>query len=392
MSIQNKKGIKILLCPDKFKGSLSSNEASAAIKSGIQRYIHTMKSDINAEFRSIAIADGGDGSAEIIERLYNAQKISTQTVDALGNILNGEYLIYNYADKVHAFIEMARICGLAMLNPKERNPLYTTTYGLGTVIKDAIFKGAESITLSIGGSATNDGGIGLLQALGVNFFDAQNNIIKGSGEHKEFLSGRDLNEIKGVSNYTNLIPSDIEFRVICDVSNPLLGENGATYVYGPQKGANEIILKELEQGMTNYAQANKEVAHYADMPGAGAAGGVGFACKAYLGAKLVSGWRFFAEITNLQENIEWADLVITGEGKIDSQSLQGKVIDGVMSIANKYNKKTVAFCGICNLNAKEMKQLECYQICSLEKNPDICMEKAYQLLEQLAFNASADLL
>lgn len=392
MSIQNKKGIKILLCPDKFKGSLTSKEASEAIKCGIQRYIHTCGKNILAHWSTIAIADGGDGSAEIIEQLYNAQKITAPTCNALGDNIDGEYLMYSYANKVHAFIEMAKICGLAMLEVKDRNPLYTTTYGLGTIIKDATSKGAEVVTLSIGGSATNDGGIGLLQALGVEFSDSQNNILRGSAAHREVLSGKDLEKIKGIAGYGNLIPDNIEFRVICDVSNPLLGENGATYVYGPQKGADEDILKQLESGMENFAHSNSQMAHFANIPGAGAAGGVGFATTAYLGAKLLSGWRFFAEITKLQKNIEWADLVITGEGKIDSQSLQGKVIDGVMTIANSLNKKTVAFCGICNLNEQQLSELKCYQISSLESNPDVCMSKAYELLEQLSFNAAADLL
>lgn len=392
MSIQNKKGIKILLCPDKFKGSLTSAQAANSIKNGLLRGADALDNSLELSFRSIAIADGGDGSQEVIEQLYNARKIAITTYDAVGRCIESEYLIYESGGRTCAFIEMAKICGLAMLEKDLRNPLYTTTYGLGVAIKDAADKGVDVITLSIGGSATNDGGIGLLQALEFNFYSQEGAIVKGSAKWGNFLSGSNLSQISKIESKDSVCLNGIEFRVICDVNNPLLGNNGATYVFGPQKGADEAILKELEAGMESYVKANNNVAEYANTPGAGAAGGVGFACVAYLGARLISGWRFFAELTQLKQNIEWADLVITGEGRIDSQSLQGKVIDGVITIAKEYHKKVVAFCGISLLEPQETQKLECYQIVSIESNVENCMANANELLQELAFRASKNLL
>lgn len=392
MSIQNKKGVKILLCPDKFKGSLSSAQASNAIEMGLLKRASSADNYPIPEFAKVAIADGGDGSQEIIENLYKAQKVAVKTYNATGDEITGEYLLYNTNNKKNAFIEMAKICGLAMLDKSLRNPLYTSTYGLGIAIKDALEKGAEVITLSIGGSATNDGGIGMLESFGVEFFGEDGKHVGAAQENKTFLSGKDLEKIRRIEYKNPVMPQGVEFRVICDVSNPLLGENGATYVYGPQKGADSQMLRRLEQGMANYVSSNERTAHYANVPGAGAAGGVGFACIAYLNATLISGWKFFAEITLLEEKIKWADLVITGEGSIDSQSLQGKVIDGVLTIAQKYNKSVAAFCGVSKLGKTDNTILKCYQITSLENNIEKCMTQAESLLKELAFTAGEELL
>ncbi len=393
MSIQNKTRKKILLCPDKFKGSLSSASAANAITRGIQKAVALSEGAYNLQFRSIAIADGGDGSQEVIEQLYKGEKVPFSTYNAIGEPIIGEYLLYNINGQKQAFVEMARICGLAMLEKENRNPLYTTTYGLGEAIKDAIGKGAQTVTLSIGGSATNDGGTGLLQSLGYRFYNKDGILIEGSCKAGRFLSGRDLAQIKEIKcNSNGLIPENVQLRVICDVNNPLLGKNGATYVYGPQKGADEKMLQALEYGMENYVKSNQPKEIYALTPGAGAAGGVGFACVAYLGATLIGGWKFFAELTQLEENIKWADIIITGEGSIDSQSLQGKVIDGVLTIANKYNKKVAAFCGISSLSKEDSQILKCYQLVSIENDIEKCISNADNLLEELAFKATNELL
>jgi glycerate kinase len=187
--------------------------------------------------------------------------------------------------------------------------------------------------------------------------------------------------------------SQVRFQVICDVTNPLLGEFGATAVYGPQKGADEEALKILEAGLANYAKVAESCLDIAEgckeHPGAGAAGGVGYAGLAFLNAELVPGWKFFAEITSLEESVQWADLVITGEGSLDSQSLSGKVVSGVLNLASKYNKEVIIFCGVSKLVPEELGGIRCYSIASLGHPLDVCMSQAAPLLQQLAKGAVA---
>ena len=322
-----------------------------------------------------------------------------------------------------AFIEMAKVSGLEMLAKGERNPLFTSTYGMGEAIKAAVANGATQVTLSIGGSATNDGGAGMLQALGYRFLDAQ------GGEIAVPICGGDLQRVaeivapctdagdvgnivdacnvvnagegvmcgagKGASGNCaggkgRSVLSGVKFKVICDVSNPLLGPQGATSVYGPQKGADAQALASLEAGLANFAAVAERCLGVApemkEYPGAGAAGGVGYAGTAFLGGNLVSGWRFFTEITSLEEKVQWADLVITGEGSVDSQSLSGKIVGGVMELARKWNRPVEIFCGISSL--QELPQgVRCHSLASIEPDLQVCMTQAAALLEKLAASA-----
>ena len=307
-----------------------------------------------------------------------------------------------------AFIEMAKVSGLEMLAKGERNPLFTSTYGMGEAIKAAVANGATQVTLSIGGSATNDGGAGMLQALGYRFLGAQ------GGEIAVPICGGDLQRVakivapctdavesvmcgagKGASGNCaggkgRSVLSGVKFRVICDVSNPLLGPQGATAVYGPQKGADAQALASLEAGLANFAAVAERCLGVApemkEYPGAGAAGGVGYAGTAFLGGNLVSGWRFFTEITSLEEKVQWADLVITGEGSVDSQSLSGKIVGGVMELARKWNRPVEIFCGISSL--QELPQgVRCHSLASIEPDLQVCMTQAAALLEKLAGSA-----
>ena len=322
-----------------------------------------------------------------------------------------------------AFIEMAKVSGLEMLAKGERNPLFTSTYGMGEAIKAAVANGATQVTLSIGGSATNDGGAGMLQALGYRFLDAQ------GGEIAVPICGGDLQRVaeivtpctdagdvgnivdacnvadagesvmcgagKGASGNCaggkgRSVLSGVKFKVICDVSNPLLGPQGATAVYGPQKGADAQALVCLEAGLANFAAVAERCLGVAPemkvYPGAGAAGGVGYAGTAFLGGNLVSGWKFFTEITSLEEKVQWADLVITGEGSVDSQSLSGKIVGGVMELARKWNRPVEIFCGISSL--QDLPQgVRCYSLASIEPDLQVCMTQAAELLEKLAGSA-----
>lgn len=491
MTTQNQNIMKILIAPDKFKGSLTSSQAAEAIREGISLAFaraaspgnrerafcapdgenvalgnekdvfcapdggnvvsgnaETGKCTPKVEFRTVEIADGGDGSLEVLQKkVPGARIVEVMVHDPLGREIPSQVLLYRMpgafagAEKVAlscpnevggavwaekqadfcqeegvlcAFIEMAKVSGLEMLSREERNPLFTSTYGMGEAIKAAAAHGATQITLSIGGSATNDGGVGMLQALGYRFFDASGveipSPIKGGqlGQVASIAPGGFLAQnsttgqsVPDVSTFSGLCTdlSGIEFKVICDVTNPLLGPEGATAVYGPQKGADTEALKILEAGLANYAAVAEKCLGVPqsckEFPGAGAAGGVGYAGLAFLGAELIPGWRFFAHITSLEECVQWADLVITGEGSLDSQSLSGKVVSGVLNLAAQYNKEVMIFCGVNKLAPEEMdaiahalpKGMHCYSIASLGHPLEVCMSQAATLLHQLAAGA-----
>lgn len=370
---------RILIAVDKFKGSLTSLQAAQAIKSGFEM----TSSSEQQEFRIIEIADGGDGSLDVLrKRLPDSSLCDVSVHNPVGDIVASHFLLYTLPDTC-AFIEMAKVSGLEMLAAEQRNPLYTSTYGMGEAIKAAVSMGARHITLSIGGSATNDGGAGMLQALGYVFLDGDGNEIAAP------ICGGDLVNVKSIRPSCDL--GDVEFEVICDVTNPLLGTEGATAVYGPQKGADAEALKHLEQGLANYASVAERClgvdAKYKNAPGAGAAGGVGYAGVALLGARLIPGWKFFAKVTSLEESIQWADLVITGEGSVDSQSLSGKVVNGVLELSGHYNKQVMIFCGVSKLSPAQLGPTKCYSIASLGYPLEICMRDAAKLLQQLAHSA-----
>lgn len=382
MATQNQNIKKILIAPDKFKGSLTSSQAAWAIRRGLEG--HT-----GIKFRIVEIADGGDGSLEVVEKkVANGRRVQCEAADPVGVRRPVEYLMYGQGEKLSAFIEMAKVCGLAQLEARLRNPLKTSTYGLGEVILDAAARGAVSITLSIGGSATDDCGAGMLQALGYLFTDAAGNLLPVP------LCGGDLGKVVGIKEPEIRRWGNVE--VICDVTNPLLGPNGATAVYAPQKGADPVALEKLEEGKRSFADVAEKCLGISqsckEQPGAGAAGGVGYAGLAFLGAELIPGWRFFARITSLEESVQWADLVITGEGSLDSQSLSGKVVSGVIALAQQSSKPVMVFCGVNRLSQHEMNLLyeqlqgkvEVRSIASLGHPLEVCIRDAAALLEQLA--------
>lgn len=351
----------ILIIPDKFKGSLSAAEVADALEAAVRRHL---VGGASAQVVKLPMADGGDGSMEVVEAALGAacERIEVDTFDALMRPLRAPILLFDGGRQ--AFIEMAKVCGLAMLAPEERNPEITTTYGLGVLIAAAINRGCERLVIGIGGTSTNDGGEGLFAAL------ADTSVLPQ--RVRTFSSPARALELERTCRSTRpthilRVTERTKITVACDVENPLLGLNGATMVYGPQKGADGEMLERLERRMEEWAT---EAGLDTVMPGGGAAGGVG-AALARIGAELVPGWRLFGEMAGLEEKIAEADIVITGEGRFDGQSLDGKLIWGVLSLCKKYRKKPVVVCGQCTLPASVWKKAGVADVYALsEVEPD----------------------
>ncbi len=324
--------MKIVISIDSLKGSLTSIEAGNAIKKGI------LNVDNNADIKVMPLADGGEGTVEALVEGMNGEEQTITVTGPINEKVNAKYGILK--DTNTAIIEMAQASGLPLVPTELRNPLNTNTYGVGEIIKEAIQKGCRNFIVGIGGSATNDGGVGMLQALGYEFYDENNNLVG--------LGGKVLNQIKSIKIDNRLKELDeCSFKIACDVNNPLYGKNGAAYIYGPQKGASEEIVKELDKGLMNFSEVvkrelNKDIAH---IEGVGAAGGLGFAFLGFLNSKLESGIKIILDEINLEEAIKDADFVITGEGRLDNQTAMGKAPIGVAKLAKKYKAKVIAIAG-----------------------------------------------
>ena len=329
--------MKIVIAPDKFKGSLSSLDFCSAVEEGINRISKQL------EILKLPLADGGDGTIEIVNYYLGGTVIKIEVNNPLFQPITASYL---YAESSQtAFIEMAEASGLWLLMEEERDCKNTTTYGTGEMILDAIQKGAKKIILGIGGSATNDCGIGMATALGYKFLDENNRELKPIGAN--------LSRICRIDN-SNVASKlfQIEFQIACDVNNPLYGKNGAAHVYAEQKGASKEEIAMLDFGLKSFSEvltAQYNV-HPQTIKGAGAAGGMGIAVIVFLKAKLESGIQVVKELANFDSQIADADWIITGEGKLDNQTLSGKTIDGVLKSAKTYNIPVAVFCGQIDLD------------------------------------------
>lgn len=325
---------KIVIACDSFKGSLSSEEVNAAAAEGIHRSIAT------ATTICIPLADGGEGTiAAIAASVNDAKIIYHSATDPLGNAIQAPLCLLD--DGNTAIIESAATAGLTLLPPCHRNPLITSTYGVGQQITHAISLGCHNIIIGLGGSATNDGGTGMLQALGMRFYDTNGTLITARG-------GAILSDIADVdTSQMRTIPAGTVITALCDVSNPLIGPNGATYVFGPQKGADINMLSQLEKGMRNYATvvSNHLGKDISDTIGGGAAGGLAMALTAFLNATLKPGIASLLDMIHFSDILANATLVITGEGHIDAQTLMGKAPMGVMLAARHANVQTIAIAG-----------------------------------------------
>ena len=331
--------MKVVTAIDSFKGSMTSMEAGFAATEGIHRV------DADAEVQVRPLADGGEGTVEALVAGMNGKTEHVKVTGPLGEPVICEYGIIESTKT--AVIEMAGAAGITQVPYEKRNPLYTTTYGVGEVIKDAIEKGCRRFIVGIGGSATNDGGVGMLQALGYAFLDK---------DGKQVLPGarglKDITEITAAYVIPEL--AECKFRVACDVTNPLCGELGCSSIYGPQKGATPEMIQDMDQWMGAYAELAKERFPKADAkyPGTGAAGGMGFAFLTFTDAVLESGINIVLDETKLEDYIKDADLVITGEGRMDGQTAMGKAPVGVAKLAKKYGKKVIAFAGAVQRDAR----------------------------------------
>lgn len=336
---------KVVVASDSFKGCLSSAQVAEAVEIGVHAVYPA------CEVLKLAVADGGEGTMDALAATLGGSIVEVQVQDPLCRPIKAEYAIINGNVAV---IEMSRASGLPLLQPQERNPLKTSTYGTGQLIADALSKGCRKFIMGIGGSATNDAGTGMLEALGYRFLDAEGNLLKGRGES--------LGKIKAIET-SKVLPElkDTSFTVACDVDSPFCGPEGAAYIYAPQKGAAEQMVKSLDEGMRAfsgliYKETGTDVMN---IKGAGAAGGLGGALKAFLNADLQKGADMVLDAVEFDHAIDGADLIITGEGRIDSQTLTGKLPYAVAQRASARNIPVIAICG-----CTEVENLPCFaKIC-----------------------------
>lgn len=324
--------MKIVIAIDAFKGSLTSIDAGNTIKSAI------LKVKPDADVIVKPMADGGEGTTDALIDGLNGRKVNITVTGPLGTAVNAYYGILPETNT--AVMEMAQAAGITLISENQKNPFIATTYGVGEMILDACKKGCKNFIIGIGGSATNDGGLGMLKALGYSFLDLNG---KDVGEGAKALSHIQTIDDKNVSP----LLASCNFRIACDVNNPLYGPNGATYIYGPQKGVTKEQLPILDNSMKHFAHISSDFlgVEHTNTPGAGAAGGMGFAFLSYLNASLIPGIELIIEAVDLENAIKECDIVITGEGRLDYQTAMGKAPVGIARLAKKYNKKVIAFAG-----------------------------------------------
>lgn len=377
---------KVLIIVDKFKGSLTAREVASIIASQFQKQIPGV---ITCE---LPLADGGDGTLDAVSH-FGHETLQITTIDPLGREI--QVPVLRIGDKV--LCEMAKSTGLWSLAQKDRDPRITSSYGFGIVIKEVARMGFRNILLGIGGSATNDVGTGMLSALGYRFLNSEGNSICLSpkcGLPMGFMTGACLEKIatidsSGVPDYLK----GLNIEVACDVNNPLTGIYGASHVYGPQKGASPQDVKFLERGVVHFAAVCNDYfgKDFSELPGAGAAGGMGFALAAFLNAKLLSGWRVIFDFLDVDNHIKGANLVITGEGRVDGQSLSGKLLDGVLEVTARHKKRLWVLCGDNLLTNRELEIAgveRLFSISQLQPSKDKAIANAKNYLEKISLEAA----
>lgn len=368
--------MKFILAPDSFKESMTSKDACNAMERGIKKVIK------DAICIKVPMADGGEGTVEALVESTGGIIVNTLVTHPLGDKkIKAEYGLLGNGEK--AIIEMASASGIHLVEREKRNPLITTTYGTGELILDAINRGVKHIIIGIGGSATNDGGAGMLQALGCHLLDKEGNELPFGGAALINLNTIDL------TGFDSRL-KEVTFEVACDVTNPLIGEKGASRIFGPQKGATEGMVLELDKALSNYAEIIKRElkVDVANVEGAGAAGGLGAALLTFLNGELKRGIDLIIKHTDLENKIQGADFVFTGEGAIDNQTIFGKTPMGVAAIAKKHNVNTIAFAGKIGDGVENLYDIGINSIfgimrgvCSLDealKNGEINLEKTVE--------------
>lgn len=322
--------MKVLIAMDSFKGSLSSPEAGAAVRAGLLRAVPGAAAEV------CPLADGGEGTAEALTAGLSGEMVSAVVTGPLGAPVTCRYGIAGGL----AVVEMAGAAGLPQVPPEARDPMKTTTFGVGEVIRDAVARGCRRFVIGLGGSATNDGGAGMLQALGFDLLDESGAPIP--------RGAAGLAHLHSIGT-AHALPAlrDCTFRAACDVENPLCGPLGCSAVFGPQKGADAESIRKMDGWLRAFAARTKAAfpESDADFPGSGAAGGMGFALRTFLGASLVPGIEIVMQETGLEEKIRAADVVVTGEGRLDAQTAMGKAPAGVARLAKRHGKLVLAFAG-----------------------------------------------
>mgnify|MGYP001813934258 CR=1 FL=1 len=368
--------MKFVIAPDKYKGSLTAFEFCNAVEEGFNKAL------VNTEIIKMPLADGGDGTIDVVKHYLKGDIIKVKANDPLFRTIEASYL-FSSETKI-SYIEMAEASGLKLLKENEKNCMLTTTLGTGELIADALQKGAKEIILGIGGSATNEGGIGMAFALGFRFLDKNNAVLEPKGEN--------LMHIKTIdSSGVNPLLKNVVVKVACDVTNPLYGKNGAAYIYASQKGASNEEIEALDNGLKNYSEIVQRQfgIDVQQIEGAGAAGGMGAGSVVFLNAQLTSGIDLIKELADFDTNIKGADWIITGEGKLDDQTLSGKTISGVITSAKNQNIPVAALCGSVNLSVETQKELGLdYAISIVKGISDLeeAMASSYTNLVHAAYN------
>jgi glycerate kinase len=364
--------MKVIICPDKFKGSLSARAVGEAIERGIKRVNPLIETVVHP------LADGGEGSLHFLESKALVLVQEVKVLDALGREIKAKYFIWNNS----AFIEMASASGLNQIKPHERNVMRSSSFGTGQLILHALQKGVGRIYLFIGGSATNDCGMGMAAALGYQFFDRKAEIVQPTGG--------DLIEVYRINSKSkSQLIEKAEIITVTDVSNPLFGPEGAAFIYAKQKGANDDEVKVLDEGLINMARVIRSDLKVSveNLKGAGAAGGMGAGTVAFLGAKIASGIQTIMELTEFEKICEGADLIISGEGRADEQTKYGKVIKGVSEIAIKHAIPLAILVGKNEMLQEDVKLMKigyAAEIVSFSNSEADAFENAEQYLELLA--------
>jgi glycerate 2-kinase len=369
----------ILIATDSFKDALPALEVCLAIERGVRTALPAAHTVV------FPLGDGGEGTADILTRHTGGRMVEAQVKDPLFRSINARYGLSG--DGHTAFIEMAEASGLQLLTLSERNPLFTTTYGTGELILDALQRGARHLILCIGGSATHDCGAGMAEALGYTFLDAGGQPVSTTGENLTRIAHIDASALR-------FDPAEITVEVLCDVVNPLIGSNGAAHVFAAQKGADEQAVRQLEEGARHLAVLMEEELgkKTSDIPGAGAAGGLGAGALAFLNARLLPGAETVLHLSGFAAALQQADLVITGEGRLDNQTIQGKLLSAITHLTQAADIPVIALCGAVEATPKELQALGITAAFSILPRP-MSLEKAIPNtaldLEYAAFSVAA---
>ncbi|MEB8329384.1 glycerate kinase [Flavobacteriaceae bacterium KMM 6897] len=369
--------MKVLLIPDKFKGSVTADGVIKALSEGI------LKSMPETEIFKVMASDGGDGFLDAVQNYISLERVEVATIDSLGRPIKAYYL-YNESNST-AYVELAKASGIELLSNADLNVMETSTIGTGIQIKDAITRGAKNIIIGLGGSATNDGGTGIAYALGYRFMDSKGNELSPKGKN--------LSLISKIPKMDDSIWKGISFTAVNDVTNPLFGKEGAAYVYAKQKGADSGQIEDLDEGLRNLAYTVQKImgVDHALVPGTGAAGGTAYGLKTFFNAEFISGIEFLFKLAGIPQLLKETsiDYIITGEGKIDEQTLHGKLIKGVMDIGLQYRIPVIAVCGKLDVAEAELKKkgLEAVlEIMDMSQPLQYSMDNAAELIKKTIFN------